>query len=96
MFAALNLELHIFEHALGRRSGVILLGVIFVALLRPPASSEQLKSNMTPAVIFDRAHSSVVVIFTADKDDKPIGQGSGFIVAKDLSLIHISEPTRPY
>jgi len=37
----------------------------------------------SPASIYERTHLSIVVLATVDKDNKPIGQGSGFVVAKD-------------
>jgi len=37
---------------------------------------------ITAADIYDHAHS-VVVVIVSDRNSKPIGQGSGFIVAKD-------------
>jgi S1-C subfamily serine protease len=43
----------------------------------------QAAPQITAADIYARAHSSVVVVIVADGNEKPIGQGSGFIVAKD-------------
>ncbi len=59
------------------------LPLVLLALFYPAICSSQTKPTTTPTAIYDRTHSSVVVIVTTDKDDKPIGQGSGFIVAKD-------------
>jgi S1-C subfamily serine protease len=42
----------------------------------------QTKPPETPSTIYEQTHLSVVVVVTADNDDKPLGQGSGFIVAK--------------
>jgi S1-C subfamily serine protease len=38
---------------------------------------------ITAADIYARAHLSVVVVIVADSNENPIGQGSGFIVAKN-------------
>lgn len=46
-------------------------------------SSAQTNPQETPSAIYEQTHLSVVVVITADSDDKPVGQGSGFIVAKD-------------
>jgi S1-C subfamily serine protease len=43
----------------------------------------QAAPQITPADIYAHAHSSVVVVIVADSNEKPIGQGSGFIVAKN-------------
>jgi hypothetical protein len=43
----------------------------------------QAAPQITPADIYAHSHSSVVVVIVADSDEKPIGQGSGFIVAKN-------------
>jgi S1-C subfamily serine protease len=43
----------------------------------------QIKPANDPTVIYERSHQSVVIIISADKDAKPIGQGSGFIVSKN-------------
>jgi S1-C subfamily serine protease len=43
----------------------------------------QTKPANSPSAIYDRTHQSVVVIVSADKDAKPTGQGSGFIVSKN-------------
>lgn len=53
------------------------------ALIHPGTCRAQARPATTPTAIYDRTHSSIVVIVTADKDNKPVGQGSGFIVAKD-------------
>lgn len=57
--------------------------LIMPFLLYAIPSRGQSKSTITPTAIYDRAHSSVVVIVTTDKDNKPKGQGSGFVVSKD-------------
>ena len=41
------------------------------------------KPPTTPSSIYERSHLSIVVVVTADKDAKPVGQGSGFIVGKN-------------
>jgi tetratricopeptide (TPR) repeat protein len=43
----------------------------------------QTNSAASPATIYERTHLSIVVLATVDKENKPIGQGSGFVVAKD-------------
>jgi hypothetical protein len=43
----------------------------------------QAAPQITPADIYAHAHSSVVVVLVADSNEKPIGQGSGFIIAKN-------------
>jgi S1-C subfamily serine protease len=47
------------------------------------AQSNYAHHAITPAQIYERAHSSIVVILTADGEGNPLSQGSGFIVAKD-------------
>ena len=42
--------------------------------------------------LYDRINPSVVHIFIYDEIGNQLGTGTGFV----LSLIHISEPTRPY
>lgn len=59
------------------------MGFILIALLSPSLSFSQSKTSMSASDIYDHSKMSVVVINTADKQDKPIGQGSGFIVSKD-------------
>lgn len=67
-----------------RRLLVSLCKVVFVPLLVSDVSAAQVqRPTTTPSGIYERTHSSIVVIVTADKDAKPIGQGSGFIVAKN-------------
>jgi S1-C subfamily serine protease len=39
--------------------------------------------QVSPADIYERTHSSVVVVIVFDGNEKPTGQGSGFIVAKN-------------
>jgi trypsin-like peptidase/PEGA domain-containing protein len=43
----------------------------------------QAAPQISAADIYERAHSSVVVVIVSDRNSKPIGLGSGFIVAKD-------------
>jgi tetratricopeptide (TPR) repeat protein len=57
--------------------------LILIGLFHSGICRAQAKPTTTPTAIYDRTHSSIVVIVTADKDDKPVGQGSGFIVARD-------------
>jgi len=42
--------------------------------------------QISPAAIYERSHSSVVVAIVLDDDFKPIGQGSGIIVAKNKAV----------
>ena len=51
--------------------------------LIPTLSPAQTKPRISVADIYERAHSSVVVVIVADRNSKPFGQGSGFIVAKN-------------
>lgn len=51
--------------------------------LIPILCCAQAPPRITAADIYERAHSSVVVVIVADKNSKPTGQGSGFVVAKD-------------
>jgi len=41
----------------------------------------QTKTQSVASSIYERCHSGVVVVVPLDKDDKPLGQGSGFILA---------------
>jgi S1-C subfamily serine protease len=43
----------------------------------------QTAPQVTAADVYEHAHSSVVVVIVGDRNSKPIGQGSGFIVAKN-------------
>ncbi|MFI5059578.1 MAG: trypsin-like peptidase domain-containing protein [Candidatus Acidiferrales bacterium] len=43
----------------------------------------QVAPQISAAAIYEHAHSSVVVVIVSDRDSKPVGQGSGFIVAKN-------------
>jgi len=52
-------------------------------LLSPQFCISQTVAPISPTQIYERAHSSIVVILTVDKDDNLLSQGSGFIVAKD-------------
>jgi hypothetical protein len=45
------------------------------------SSNAQTKSQNTASLVYERCHSSVVVVVPLDKDNKPLGQGSGFIIA---------------
>lgn len=37
----------------------------------------------SPASIYERTHLSIVILDAVDKNNQPISQGSGFVVAKD-------------
>jgi len=50
--------------------------VLFTARL-----NAQTKSQSPASSIYERCHSGVVVVVPLDKDDKALGQGSGFILA---------------
>jgi S1-C subfamily serine protease len=62
---------------IGRANSLLLL------VLTPGLCGAQGRPPSTPAAIYERTHLSVVVIIVGDKDGNPLGQGSGFIVAKD-------------
>jgi hypothetical protein len=51
--------------------------------LIPVACLAQTAPSVSAADIYQRVHSSVVVVIVADRNSKPSGQGSGFITAKD-------------
>ena len=55
---------------------------ILLLLSFPPCCSAQGGHSATPAELYEHAHSSIVVIVTSDKNDNPLSQGSGFIVAR--------------
>jgi serine protease Do len=59
--------------------------VLLTALngLIPALCFAQAAPQISAADIYARARSSVVVVIVADSNEKPIGQGSGFIVAKN-------------
>ena len=48
-----------------------------VLLILGVAAQAQTKSQSPASLIYERCHSSVVVVFPLDKDNKPLGQGSG-------------------
>jgi tetratricopeptide (TPR) repeat protein len=56
-----------------------------LALLLFPAFDSALAQTTKPQssarLIYERCHSSVVVVVPLDKNNKPLGQGSGFIIA---------------
>ena len=56
---------------------------IIVSWLIPLFCSAQKGSQNSAAAIYERTYASVVVVIVADRNGKPIGQASGFIVAKD-------------
>lgn len=57
---------------------------IVVSVLLPSTICDaQTNVAASPANIYEHTHLSIVVLATVDKDNKPIGQGSGFVVAKD-------------
>jgi len=56
--------------------------IAFVYLI-PSLCFAQTRQQITPADIYERTHSSVVVVIVADANSKPFGQGSGFVAAKD-------------
>src|SRR5271157_5559656 len=59
--------------------------VLCLALLVFPAvdaaQAQSTKPESAARLIYERCHPSVVVVVPLDKDNKPLGQGSGFIVA---------------
>jgi S1-C subfamily serine protease len=56
---------------------------LLLLVLIPGLCGAQGRPPSAPAAIYERTHLSVVVIIVGDKDGNPLGQGSGFIVAKD-------------
>ncbi len=56
--------------------------------LIPALCFAQAAPQITAADIYTRAHSSVVVVIGADSNKKPIGQSSGFILAKNRIVIN--------
>jgi S1-C subfamily serine protease len=58
---------------------ILLLAVLFILVF--DSSRAQTKSKSAASLIYERCHSSVVVVYPLDKDNKPLGQGSGFIIA---------------
>lgn len=42
--------------------------------------AQSARSQSAARLIYERCHSSVVVVVPLDKDNKPLGQGSGFII----------------
>jgi hypothetical protein len=63
---------------LGRIIGLV------IALAIPLICAGQPAQPLSPSVIYDRSHSAVVVVIVVDKNSNPIGQGSGFIVDRNL------------
>ena len=63
-----------------RNSQLVRLALLTLA---PALCFAQTKPLKTPSNIYDQTHLSVVVIVSADREAKPTGQGSGFIVAKN-------------
>ena len=61
----------------GARSSLLLV-VLFILVVS--SSQAQTKSQSAARLIYERCHSSVVVVVPLDKDNKPLGQGSGFII----------------
>src|SRR6516165_347288 len=60
---------------------VLLLTVLSILVVG--SSEAQTKSQSAARLIYERCHSSVVVVVRLDKDNKPLGQGSGFIIGTD-------------
>lgn len=58
---------------------VLALAVLLVLFVN--SAQAQTKSRNAAGLIYERCHASVVVVVPLDKDDKPLGQGSGFIIA---------------
>jgi hypothetical protein len=66
-------------HYLLRRFALPLLASLIPAVCVAQSKTTQ----VSPADIYERAHSSVVVVIVGDRSSKPVGQGSGFIVGKN-------------
>lgn len=58
---------------------LLLLAALLILVVA--SSNAQTKSQNSASLIYERCHSSVVVVVPLDKDNKPLGQGSGFIIA---------------
>jgi hypothetical protein len=71
--------------------------MLVMGLLFPTICAGQTAQPITPAVIYDRSHASVVVVIIADRDSNPIGQGSGFIVTRNRVVTnhHVNIPFTP-
>ena len=54
-----------------------------VLLLSVNPAQAQTRSRNAASLIYEYSHSSVVVVVPLDKDNNPLGQGSGFIIATD-------------
>jgi tetratricopeptide (TPR) repeat protein len=61
----------------GARSPVLFVLMVLAASF----SQAQTRPQSEGSLIYDRCHSAVVVVVTLDKDNKALGQGSGFIIA---------------
>ena len=57
------------------------LGLAVLLVFFVNSAQAQTKSRNAAGLIYERCHASVVVVVPLDKDDKPLGQGSGFIIA---------------
>jgi|HubBroStandDraft_2_1064218.scaffolds.fasta_scaffold01212_4 S1-C subfamily serine protease len=57
--------------------------VALLLLLFPAVAGAQSSGPVSPSTIYERSRPSIVVIITADKNSKPIAQGSGFIVGRN-------------
>ncbi len=57
------------------------LALAALLILFVNSAQAQTKLRNAAGLIYERCHSSVVVVVPLDKDDKPLGQGSGFIIA---------------
>src|SRR3989442_1415256 len=68
--------------ALFSRAGMLLLLVTAHFSLANPIQA-QTKPPRAANVIYERCHSSVVVVIPLDSDNKALGQGSGFIIAEN-------------
>jgi tetratricopeptide (TPR) repeat protein len=58
-----------------------LLVTMIACVLFTTCTHAQTKTQSPASSIYERCHSAVVVVVTFDKNDKPIGQGSGFILS---------------
>jgi S1-C subfamily serine protease len=67
-----------------RRSHLRLVFLPLLAFFIPAVCVAQSKTpQVSPADIYERTHSSVVIVIVRDSNAKPISQGSGFIVRKN-------------
>ena len=60
----------------------VVLRLCLILIVTIPVAAQS-KGNLSPDVLYARSKSSVVTIMTFDSHKQALGQGSGFIVAKN-------------